>query len=395
MMKDLLIKNARVVLADTVAEGISVLVSDGKIKEIDCKNLPEGTEILDAEGKYLLAGFIDTHVHGGGGADFMDGTVESFHTVTETHLRYGTTALCPTSMTASPEDTEQFVKTYLAYLKTERKGAKTLGLHFEGPYFSGANEKSKGAQRGDFLRYPDMEEVKQLYELAEGHIVRWDAAPELPGIEELGKFLSSKGIICSMGHTQATTEEAERAIEAGFSHVTHCYNACTTYRKVGQKVLDGVVEAAYLHDDVVIELICDGCHIPRGILAMAIKIKGADKVCGITDAMRIAGTDLKVGYLGTKDCGSEVIVDDGVAKLKDLSCFAGSIATSERCLQTLCGKYGFSICDASKLLSLAPAKLLGVDGEMGSIAAGKAADLVLADDDFNVTGVILNGKKAV
>lgn len=391
MMKNLLIKNARLVLADTVTDG-SVLIADGKIQEINCQNVPEGAEIVDAAGKYLLAGFIDTHVHGGGGADFMEGTVESFHTVTETHLRYGTTALCPTSMTASPEDTEQFVKTYLDFLKTDRKGAKTLGLHFEGPYFSGANEKSKGAQRGDFLRCPDMEEVKRLYELAQGHIVRWDAAPELPGIAEMGKFLSSKGVICSMGHTQATTDEAERAIEAGFSHVTHCYNACTTYRKVGQKVLDGVVEAAYLHDDVVIELICDGCHIPRGILAMAIKIKGADKVCGITDAMRIAGTDMQVGYLGTKDCGSEVIVDDGVAKLKDLSCFAGSIATSERCLQTLCGKYGFCICDASKLLSYAPAKLLGVDGEMGSIAVGKAADLVLADDDYHVTDVFLNGK---
>lgn len=391
-MKNLLIKNARVVLADTVAEDCAVLICNGKIKEVGCKNVPEGTEVLDAQGNYLLAGFIDTHVHGGGNADFMDGTVESFHIVTETHLRYGTTALCPTSMTASEEDTERFVKTYLEFLRTPRKGAKTLGLHLEGPYFSGANEKSKGAQRGDFLRYPDMAEVKHLYELSKGHIVRWDAAPELPGTTEFAEYLSAKGVICSMGHSQATTEEAERCIAAGFSHVTHCYNACTTYRKVGQKVLDGVVEAAYLHDDVVIELICDGCHIPRGILAMALKIKGPEKVCGITDAMRIAGTDLKVGYLGTKDCGSEVIVDDGVAKLKDMSCFAGSIATSERCLQTLCGKYGFPIWDASKLLSLAPAKLLGVDGQMGSIEAGKVADLVLADDDYHVTDVFLNGK---
>ncbi|MBR3979363.1 MAG: N-acetylglucosamine-6-phosphate deacetylase [Oscillospiraceae bacterium] len=394
-MKDLLITNARVVLADAVTEGISVLLSHGKIKALDCKYAPSDAQVLDAQGNYLLAGFIDTHVHGGGGADFMEGTVESFHTVTETHLRYGTTALCPTSMTASAEETEQFVRTYLAYLQTERKGAKTLGLHLEGPYFSGANEKSKGAQRGDLLRYPDMEEVKRLYALSQGHIVRWDAAPELPGIEEMGKFLSSKGVVCSMGHSQATTEEAERAIAAGFSHVTHCYNACSTYRKVGQKVLDGVVEAAYLHDDVVIELICDGCHIPRGILAMAVKIKGADKVCGITDAMRIAGTDLKVGYLGTKTCGSEVVVDDGVAKLKDLSSFAGSIATTERCLQTLCGKYGLPICTASKLLSLAPAKLLGVEDVMGSIAVGKAADLVLADEDFNITAVFLDGKKAI
>ena len=177
-MNDLLIKNAKVVLSNTVTDKVSVLVLDGKIAEIDCKTAPKGIKILDADGQFLLAGFIESHVHGGGGADFMDGTVEAFHTVTETHLKHGTTALMPTSMTATPEELENFVKAYLEFLKTDRKGAKTLGLHLEGPYLSGAGGKSKGAQRGDLLRYPNMDEIRHLYELSEGHIIRWDAAPE-------------------------------------------------------------------------------------------------------------------------------------------------------------------------------------------------------------------------
>lgn len=390
-MKNLFIKNAKVVLPNTVTDKVSVLVCDGKIKEIDCKVCPENAKVLDADGGYLLAGFIDTHVHGGGGADFMEATVEAFHTVTETHLKHGTTMLAPTSMTATPEELQNFVKTYLEFLKTDRKGAKTLGLHLEGPYLSGAGGKSKGAQRGDLLRYPDMDEIKLLYELSEGHIIRWDTAPELPGAVEFAEYLSEKGVVCSMAHSTATTDEAETGINAGFSHVTHCYNAITTYHKDGQKVLDGVVEAAYLNDDVVIELICDGCHIPKGVVRLALKIKGAEKVCAITDAMRIAGTDMKKGYLGTPSCGNEVIVDDGVAKLPDLSSFAGSIATTDRCLRVLCQDYGINICDASKMLSLAPAKLHKIDKEYGSIEVGKVADLVIADCNYNIESVILDG----
>lgn len=390
-MSNLLIKNTKVVLPNTVTDKVSVLVLDGKIAEIDCKTPPTDIETIDANGGFLLAGFIESHVHGGGGADFMEGTVEAFHTVTTTHLKHGTTALVPTSMTATPEELQNFVKAYLQFLKTDRKGAKTLGLHLEGPYLSGAGGKSKGAQRGDLLRYPDMDEVKNLMELSEGTIIRWDTAPELPGAIEFAEYLSEKGVICSMAHSAATTEQAEKGIAAGFSHVTHCYNAITTYHKEGQKVLDGVVEAAYLNDDVVIELICDGCHIPKGVLRLALKIKGAEKVCGITDAMRIAGTDMQKGYLGTPSCGSEVIVDDGVAKLQDLSSFAGSIATSDRCLRVLCKDYGIDICTASKMLSLAPAKLHKVDNVLGSIEIGKCADLVLVNEDYAVTSVILEG----
>lgn len=391
-MNDLIIKNVFAVLPDRVTDtAISVLVRDGRIAEIDTNTTDSSLPVVDGNGGYLFAGFIDCHVHGGGGADFMDATVEAFETVTVAHLKHGTTMLIPTSMTATSDELEAFIKTYLQFINTERKGAKTLGLHFEGPYLSGAGAKSRGAQRGDLLRFPDMDEVKKLYELADGYIVRWDAAPELPGSLELAEFLSSNGILCSEAHSAAVTDEAEAGFKAGFSHVTHFYNAVTTYRKVDQSVLDGIVEAAYLNDKVVVELICDGCHIPKGVLKLALKIKGPEKVCAITDAMRIAGTDMKSGLLGNTTSGSMVVVDDGVAKLPDLTSFAGSIATTDRCLRVLCQKYGISMTDASKMLSLAPAKLHKIDKDYGSIEVGKVADLVITEKSLNVISVILDG----
>lgn len=391
-MNNLIINNVFAVLPNGVSETpVSVLIEDGRISNIGEFNYSNDMPIVDGNGGYLFAGFIDCHVHGGGGADFMDATVEAFETATVAHLKHGTTMLVPTSMTATTEELENFVLAYHKFLKTERNGAKTLGLHFEGPYFSGAGAKSKGAQRGDLLRFPDMDEVNKILSIADGKIIRWDAAPELPGALELAKYLTSKGIICSEAHTAAVGDEALAGFDAGFSHVTHFYNATTTYRKVEQNVLDGVVEAAYLNDNVTVELICDGCHIPKNVLKLALKIKGPEKVCAITDAMRIAGTDMKSGLLGNSISGSEVIVDNGVAKLHDLSSFAGSIATTDRCLKVLCQKYGISLTDASKMLSLAPAKLHKVEKDYGSIEVGKIADLVITDSSLNVKSVILDG----
>lgn len=391
MSERLLIKNAYAVLPDGVTERpISVLICDGKISEIGSSTV-EADQTLDIDGGYLLPGFIDLHVHGGGGADFMDGTVESFKTVTETHLRHGTTTLCPTSMTASERELTDFCRAFNEFKAIEHIGAKTPGLHFEGPYLSGAGGSARGAQKGDFLRFPDLSEAERLISAAQGSIVRWDIAPELPGAIELAEMLSARGIICSIAHSSADCDTALRAFESGFSHVTHCYNAVPTYRKVGQKVLDGVVEAAYLCDNSAIELICDGRHIPKGIVRLALKIKGADKVCAVTDAMRIAGTDMTGGFLGSLKSGTEVVVDDGVAKLPDMSSFAGSIATADRCLRVLCLNYGIGLADASKMLSEAPAKLLKIYSSVGSIETGKTADLVTADRNLNIKHVISDG----
>lgn len=386
-MSSLLIKNANVVLPDEV-KLTSVLIEDGKIVSIDSNEKAE--KEIDINGDYLLAGFVDVHVHGGGGADFMDATPEAFEIAVKSHLEHGTTTLLPTAMTATENDLVDFLNSFKDFKKKSKYSGITPGVHLEGPYFSGANAKSSGAQPSGLLRLPDEAEMDRLLKVADGDIFRWDAAPELCGSDMFARKCKENGIICAIAHSASTSEEAQEGIDNGFSHVTHFYNAVTTYRKEGQKVLAGVVEAAYLNDDVTVELICDGRHIPRDVLRLALKIKGAQKVSAITDGMRIAGTDMQNGKLGSLKSGTDVIVDDNVAKLPDMSSYAGSIATMDRCLKVLVRDYGIDIVTASKMLSKAPSNLLGLDNK-GVIENGKQADLVVCDKELNLKRVILGG----
>jgi N-acetylglucosamine-6-phosphate deacetylase len=234
-MMTTVIKNAKVVLPDKILQGACVLVRDGKISEIGFSGeIPADSIVVDAEGGYLLAGFIDTHIHGGGGADFMDCTPQAFETIVKTHLKFGTTTLLPTAMSATEDDLKSFLLTFKEFKKQSRYAAVTPDVHLEGPYFSGANAKSSGAQPKNILRLPDLDEVERLLALADGDILRWDAAPELEGSDMFAQKMVKNGIICSIAHSAATSEEAQAGIDNGFSHVTHFYNAVTTYRKEGQ-----------------------------------------------------------------------------------------------------------------------------------------------------------------
>ncbi len=388
-----LIKNVFPVYEDFVSSKVtSILLKDGIILDKDfVGDVPINAEVIDGCGGFCLPGFIDLHVHGGGGCDFMDSTVEAFKTITETHLKYGTTSLLPTAMAATQEDLLDFISTYHSYLKCKNQGAKTLGLHLEGPYFSNMNDKSKGAQNSDVLRKPSKDEILEILDAAKGSIVRWDAAPELDNIDLFTEIMKQNNIICSAAHSSANGEEATKGFNIGFSHVTHFYNAVTTYRKVEQEVFAGIVESAYLNDNVSLELICDGKHIPKECLQLALKIKGAKKVSAITDAMRLAGTDEKYGKLGSNEKGTDVVVDNGVAKLLDLSSYAGSIATMDRCLRVLNKKYDIPLNISSIMLSLAPAEFLGISDKIGSIKEGKVADLIIVDNDLYVKNIIKNG----
>lgn len=390
-MSRLLIKNARAVLYNEVTQPLDILVSGGKIEKIGAEKVSDDCEILDANGGFLFPGFIDLHVHGGGGADFMDATPEAFETAVKAHLMHGTTTLIPTAMSATEEDLMKFLSAFKEFKKGSDYAYITPGVHLEGPYFSGANAKSGGAQPMNLLRLPDMQEVERILNFADGDIIRWDAAPELEGADTFAGIMQKEGIVCAIAHSNARSEEAQRGIDNGFSHVTHFYNAVTTYHKEDQTVCGGVVEAAYLNPHVTVELICDGKHIPRDVLRLALMIKGPDKVSAITDGMRIAGTDMQNGKLGSLKNGTDVIVDDGVAKLPDMSSFAGSIATMDRCLRVIVCDYGIDIVTASKMLSSAPAKLIGAEN-IGEIREGFKADLVLTDKNFNLQKVISGGE---
>lgn len=387
----LLIKNARAVLADRVTEPGSILVENGIIIDIDVKPGAVADQCFDVKGGYLFPGFIDVHVHGGGGADFMDATPEAFETIVKSHLARGTTTIVPTAMTASKEELLSFIRAYQEFKEKSEYSSLASGIHLEGPYFSKANGKSKGAQSGDLIRDIDFEEVNEILDLAKGSIVRWDAAPEVTGSRRFAAIMRDNGIVCAVAHTDATADEAEKGFAAGFSHVTHFYNAVTAYRKREQEVVAGVVEAAYLDEKVTVELICDGRHIPKHCMQLALKIKGSDHVIGITDATRIACTDWKNGRLGSLSNGTEVIVDDGVAKLPDMSSFAGSICTMDRALKVVCVDYGIDAVTAAKMLSTNPARHIGIADQKGIITPGMVADLVVADAGFAVQTVIKDG----
>lgn len=383
------IGNGRIVLPQEVLEQGSLLVEDGRIVAVN-EPCPEGAEVVDAKGGYILPGFIDIHVHGGGDSDFMDNEVSAFHAAARAHCAHGTTAIVPTTMTCADSLLEEVIDCFLEAKQQPQDGAELLGLHLEGPYFSAA---SKGAQPISEQRIPTREALESVIKRAKGTILRWDAAPELPNMDVFAQVMKENNIMASVAHTAATAGEAIAAYDNGFNHVTHFYNATSTFHKKNGIVYSGVVEATYISDDVTVELIGDGCHIPKESMLLARKIKGADKICLITDAMRAAGTDHTTSILGARDTGVPVVVKDDVAQLTDLSSYAGSIATMDRCLRTAHVRYGIPLEEVSRMLSLTPARLMGVDNRLGSLEVGKDADVVIMNCDFQVEAVFTKGNR--
>ena len=390
-MNKIWIGNGQLVLPDKIVPGGSVLLEGKKIAAVNVPCPPDARRV-DVDGSYIMAGFVDIHVHGGGDSDFMDEDASAFPTIAKAHCAHGTTALCPTTMTCADSLLEKTIDLFLEADKEPENGAELLGLHLEGPYFSAA---SKGAQPIGEQRIPEREDLERILRRAKGSILRWDAAPELPNMELFAKVMVENGVLTSLAHSAATAPEALRAFDWGFSHVTHFYNARTTFHKKNGLVYSGIVEATYLRDDVTIELIGDGRHIPRESMLLALRIKGADSIALITDAMRAAGVNCEKSVLGARTTGVPVVIRDDVAQLPDLSSYAGSIATMDRCLRTAHVQYGIPLPEVSRMLSLTPARLCGVSDRKGSLEKGKDGDVVVLSGDFQVQQVYARGDRCV
>ncbi len=379
-------ENGRIVLPGGVAQGVRLLAEGDRILDPAFRGeRPEG-EVVDLEGGWLLPGFIDLHLHGGDGADFMDGSPEAFRRACKVHCRHGTTSLCPTTVACSKEE---LFRLFDVCCETGDTGADILGLHLEGPYIS---QEFRGAQPERFVRDPDPQEVDEILERADGLIARWSSAPELPGMEVLAGKLRKRGILCAVAHSAATCEDVEAAFGWGFTHITHLYSSIPSVRKLNQRVHAGVIEAAYLLDDMTVELIGDGRHVPKELMQTVVKLKGPDRVALITDAMRAAGSSVTESFLGSPADGNRVIIEDGVAKLPDRSFFAGSVATADHVFRNAVTEYGFPPETVSRMMSGTPAKILGHYGELGSLSAGKRTDLVVMDRDFQVRQVYVRGR---
>ncbi len=384
--------NANVVLKDHVEPNATVKIEDGKIKGIFSNGeYTPNEQIVDLNGNYLMPGFVELHAHGGGGYDVMDGTPEAIEEVANTHLKHGTTSLCPTTMSEEFPVITQTFDTYREVLKRKKTKVNLLGLHLEGPFI---NYAMAGAQRRDLIYAPTDYHIGVLKENSD-IIARISCAPEVENVINMAKTLIPYGIGFSMGHTFATYEQAEEAFDAGFNSVTHIYSATSGFHKVNQKVHIGVTQAGYGIDGLFVEAIGDGCHVPKELLRLLVKFKGCDKVCLITDAMRATGTDVKESFLGKKVPENRVIIDDGVAKLPDMSSFAGSIGTLDNTVAFAVKKANVNIWDAVKMVSLTPATLLKVEDKKGSIEVNKDADLVVMDSDLHLQSVYVNGEKVV
>jgi len=383
------IVNGNIITPAGIIEGGTVLIENGIIKSLQQQYAPIADAMeIDANGMFVSPGFIDIHVHGGGGHDFMDGTEEAFLQIAATHARYGTTAMLPTTLTSSKDELFNTLKVYESADKKNIHGAQFLGLHLEGPYLS---INQCGAQDPQYIRNPDPAEYKEVLS-STTFIRRWSAAPELLGAIEFGQYLTQRGILVSMAHTDAVYEEAMRGFENGYTLATHFYSAMSGVTRRNAYRYAGVVEAAYLTDAMDVEIIADGIHLPAPLLQLVYKIKGADKTALITDAMRGAGMPEGEYVLGNINNGLKVIVEDGVAKLPDRTAFAGSVATADRLVRNMIHMGKVSLLEAVAMITQTPARILKADHLTGSIVPGLAADLVIFDSDINIYLTMVKGR---
>ena len=391
-MEHFIFTNARIVLPDTILDDHYLSVKNGVIESIG-KGTPDREQLnscttVDCGGQYLSPGFIDIHCHGGGGADFMDGHMEDILTAARAHLIHGTTGICPTTLTCSDEELFTFFESFRQAREVTEQMPHLLGIHLEGPYFSPAQA---GAQPPKYLVHPRPEHYHEILRRGQGNIVRWSAAPELPGALELGDELAGKGIKVSMGHSDAGFEDIVNAMEHGYSQITHFYSAMSTNtRKRGRRVL-GLIECGYLFDRLKVEIIADGIHLPPELLKLILKCKNHDDICLVTDSMRGAGMPDGPSLLGSKKNGVPVIIEDGIANMPDFSSFAGSVATTDRLVRVMVQKAGLPVWEAVKMASLNPASFLGIQETYGSIQPGKSADLLIFDDDIRISSVYVSG----
>jgi N-acetylglucosamine-6-phosphate deacetylase len=381
--------NGRVITPDGIIRNGSVQVIDGVISSISDSNQEmTGAVILDAGGRFISPGFIDIHVHGGGGYDFMDNTVEAFLEIARTHARYGTTALFPTTLTGSAEDIISTLRTYDEAYSLNHSGSEFMGVHLEGPYFA---MNQRGAQDPRWIRDPDPQEYEYIISQS-GSIKRWSAAPELKGAIPFAKYLGSKGILVSLAHTDAIYEEVLEGFKNGYTLATHLYSAMSGVTRRNAYRFAGAVESAFIIDDMDVEIIADGIHLPAPLLKLIFKIKGPGKIALITDAMRAAGMPPGESVIGNFKTGLRVIIEDGVSKMPDRRSFAGSVATADRLVRTMIQMAGVSITDAIRMMTMTPATIMRISDHKGSITPGKDADIVLFDEDITIYTTMVKGK---
>ena len=368
----------KVILADKVADNLAIIFDKTieKIVDVNEINLAD-YEVIDACGKYVAPGLVDMHIHGYLGADVSDGDIEGIKKMAEGIIKNGVTAWCPTTMTVSKAEIETAFDT-VRTLKNSKEyyGSRILGVNSEGPFI---NAKKKGAQAEEHILKPDADFIKKHSDI----VKLFTVAPEVEGAEECIKKVSKEtDVLISMGHTDASYDEALSGIECGVRHTTHLFNAMTALSHRSP----GVVGAALSNDNVSCELIADTFHVNKGLFGLIAKIKG-DKLCLITDCIRAGGMPD-----GDYILGGQPVHKEGIKCLMPDGTIAGSVLNLNEAVYNLFENSGLEIYEAVACASLNPAKALNVDAEIGSLETGKRADIIIADEKFNIEMTILGGE---
>lgn len=388
----LLFDNVRLVMPEEIVSG-RLGTEAGRIQQIG--ETPSNAETrIDGQGGYLAPGFIDLHVHGGDGADFMDLTAEAFRTVCRCHVRHGTTALTPTSTVGHFADYVRFLEITGELRGTDTGGATILGGHLYGPFFS---PQAKGCHPNLEFLTPNPKRDEELLRHAGQGLVSFTVAPELPGAERLIRSAAERGLLVTAGHSYAALPQVEAALGWGVRHIDHLFCAMSDRAKlrtlgVNYPMPGGVMEATLLFDGLSTEVIADGKHLTGDLLRLAHKVKGPDKLALVTDAMR--AVDLPDGeyWFGPEGKGELVRRLDGVGVVPDGSALASGVMGMDHCVRTFHQLTGVPMYEVVRMASLTPAKILGIDSDFGSLAAGKRADLILFDADWQVRSVYVGGK---
>lgn len=378
--------NARVLLPGGAADR-TVVTEDGRISDIAQSPIPsEGDRVIDAKGLYLAPGFIDIHVHGGGGYSAMSGKSSDIIAMCNAHARYGTTSILPTTL-AAPMDSILSAVYAIREAASLPCDASILGVHLEGPCLSPAQA---GAQSPDDLKTPAEEDMTPLLDAWPEGVKMMGVAPELPGALELGEQLAARGIVASVAHSNATYDQVFDAIAHGYSDVTHLYSGCSGMIRIKSYRIPGVIEAGLNLDALTAQVIADGKHLPLTLLQLIYRCKGADKIILITDGLEYAAGELVEGTVYRQMNGMETVYEDGVMKLLSREAFAGSVATMNRLVRNMCAA-GVPLPEAVKMATENPAKRIGAANK-GKIAVGMDADIVLFDENIDVRLVMSGGR---
>lgn len=363
-------------------EGGSVIIEDNKIKAVSNIDLHiVDAEIIDAKGCYVVPGGIDLHTHGGGGRDFIEGSEDAFRAAVNAHMKHGTTTIYPTLSSSTIPSIEAACQVCQKLMAEEN--SPVLGLHIEGSYI---NPKQAGAQNPVLIKAPLPDEYETLLNKY-SCIKRWDVAPELQGSVEFITECRKHGVLTALTCTRATYEDVVAAHDAGLSHAAHFYNAMPVVYKEHEFKVPGTVESVYALQDMTVEVIADGIHVPPVMLNVVYQIKGVEKTALITDSLAYAASE------GNVSSEPSVILEDGVCKLADHSALAGSIATMDVLIRTCIHKAEIPMVDVFRMVSETPAKIMGIFDRKGSIEEGKDADIMMFDDDIDLTYVMQMGNE--